>query len=68
MHVKIKEITDEIPGLYNYYKRLHHFILYLRKKYKDEFFTFMKDWDAYAIGHIVSDNVDDMGFTKFLMK
>lgn len=62
LHVKIKEITEGVAGLYPYYKRLHNFVLYLRKKYKDEFFTLMKDWDAYAIGHIISDDVDGMGF------
>lgn len=40
LHVKIKETTELIPKLYEYYKRLHGFILCLRKKYKDDFFYF----------------------------
>lgn len=63
MYIDIKEYEEDIKGLFDFYLDLHTFISYLREKYGSRFFEIMKNWDALAIGYIVSDEVDDMGFS-----
>lgn len=62
-HIEIKAIEEKQPALVEHYDTLHTFLKTLRASYGKKFFELMKNWDAYVIGHIVSDDIDDMGFT-----
>ncbi|CAG4990388.1 unnamed protein product [Parnassius apollo] len=62
LHIAMKEKIENIPGLINHYNKLHKVIIRLRGKYKNSFFEIMKNWDAYCIGVIVADEMEDLGF------